>query len=153
MVCVCVCVLQAPRPPKQPSVQDYQFYPPRLFELLDSEIYVFRKQIGYKVAAEPSPAHGGSHLTSGCGFSPARSRPTLRQRTLRPGRRRSSRRLTPLRLSQRRRRRRRRGCCRRYPIPSPHGCQPVISSVVPAGVFRLEQERLQPVCAYVWGVR
>ena len=47
-MCVCVYV-QAPRPPKQPSVQDYQFYPPRLFELLDKEIYVFRKQIGYKV--------------------------------------------------------------------------------------------------------
>ena len=45
---LCVCV-QAPRPPKQPSVQDHQFYPPRLFELLDKEIYLFRKQIGYKV--------------------------------------------------------------------------------------------------------
>ena len=33
---------KAPRPPKQPVVQDYQFYPPRLFELLDQEIYAFR---------------------------------------------------------------------------------------------------------------
>ena len=40
--------MQAPRPPKQPNVQDYQFYP-RLFELLDMEIYAFRKNIGYKV--------------------------------------------------------------------------------------------------------
>ena len=35
--------LQAPRPPKQPIVQDFQFFPPRLFELLDQEIYHYRK--------------------------------------------------------------------------------------------------------------
>jgi len=40
---------QAPRPPKQPVVQDFQFYPPRLFELLDQEIYAYRRSIGYKV--------------------------------------------------------------------------------------------------------
>ncbi|XP_031550358.1 SWI/SNF-related matrix-associated actin-dependent regulator of chromatin subfamily A member 5-like [Actinia tenebrosa] len=40
---------KAPRPPKQPNVQDYQFFPPRLFELLDKEIYAFRKSIGYKM--------------------------------------------------------------------------------------------------------
>lgn len=40
---------KAPRPPKQPVVQDFQFYPPRLFELLDQEIYHYRKSIGYKV--------------------------------------------------------------------------------------------------------
>ena len=39
---------KAPRPPKQPIVQDFQFYPPRLFELLDKEIYAFRKSINYK---------------------------------------------------------------------------------------------------------
>jgi SWI/SNF-related matrix-associated actin-dependent regulator of chromatin subfamily A member 5 len=33
---------KAPRPPKQPIVQDFQFYPPRLFELLDQEIYHYR---------------------------------------------------------------------------------------------------------------
>lgn len=33
---------KAPRPPKQPYVQDFQFYPPRLFELLDQEIYAYR---------------------------------------------------------------------------------------------------------------
>ncbi|CAH1776599.1 unnamed protein product [Owenia fusiformis] len=40
---------KAPRPPKQPNVQDFQFYPPRLFELLDQEIYCYRKSIGYRV--------------------------------------------------------------------------------------------------------
>ena len=42
--------LQAPRPPKQPNVQDFQFFPPRLFELLDREIYYFRKTLNYKVS-------------------------------------------------------------------------------------------------------
>jgi len=40
---------QAPRPPKLPIVQDFQFFPPRLFELLDQEIYFYRKTLGYKV--------------------------------------------------------------------------------------------------------
>ena len=40
---------KAPRPPKQPIVQDFQFFPARLFELLDQEIYHYRKQVGYKV--------------------------------------------------------------------------------------------------------
>ncbi|XP_031616809.1 chromatin-remodeling complex ATPase chain Iswi-like [Contarinia nasturtii] len=40
---------KAPRPPKQPIVQDFQFFPPRLFELLDQEIYYFRKTLNYKV--------------------------------------------------------------------------------------------------------
>ncbi|XP_041358454.1 SWI/SNF-related matrix-associated actin-dependent regulator of chromatin subfamily A member 5-like [Gigantopelta aegis] len=40
---------KAPRPPKQPNVQDFQFFPPRLFELLDKEIYFYRKTIGYRV--------------------------------------------------------------------------------------------------------
>ncbi|GAB6033284.1 SWI/SNF- matrix-associated actin-dependent regulator of chromatin sub A member 5 [Chamberlinius hualienensis] len=44
---------KAPRPPKQPNVQDFQFFPPRLFELLDKEIYYFRKTIGYKVPRNP----------------------------------------------------------------------------------------------------
>ena len=44
---------QAPRPPKQPSIQDFQFFPPRLFELLDKEIYYFRKTINYKVPKNP----------------------------------------------------------------------------------------------------
>lgn len=39
---------KAPRPPKQPVVQDYQFYPPRLFELLDQEIYAYRYDITWK---------------------------------------------------------------------------------------------------------
>lgn len=40
---------KAPRPPKQPIVQDFQFFPPRLFELLDQEIYFFRRTLNYKV--------------------------------------------------------------------------------------------------------
>lgn len=40
---------KAPRPPKQPIVQDFQFFPPRLFELLDQEIYFYRKSLHYKV--------------------------------------------------------------------------------------------------------
>ncbi|ELT93996.1 hypothetical protein CAPTEDRAFT_18898 [Capitella teleta] len=44
---------KAPRPPKQPNVQDFQFYPPRLFELLDQEIYLYRKSIGYRVPKNP----------------------------------------------------------------------------------------------------
>ncbi len=44
---------KAPRPPKQPYVQDFQFFPPRLFEFLDSEIYAYRKSIGYKAIKDP----------------------------------------------------------------------------------------------------
>lgn len=44
---------RAPRPPKQPNVQDFQFYPPRLFEILDKEIYFYRKSIGYRVPRDP----------------------------------------------------------------------------------------------------
>lgn len=44
---------KAPRPPKQPIIQDFQFFPPRLFELLDQEIYYFRKSINYKVPKNP----------------------------------------------------------------------------------------------------
>lgn len=45
--------MQAPRPPKQPIVQDFQFFPPRLFELLDQEIYFYRKSLNYKVPKNP----------------------------------------------------------------------------------------------------
>jgi len=44
---------KAPRPPKQPIVQDFQFFPGRLFELLDQEIYHYRKSVGYKVPLNP----------------------------------------------------------------------------------------------------
>lgn len=43
---------KAPRPPKQPYVQDFQFYPPKLFEYLDKEIYAFRKSINYKAVKD-----------------------------------------------------------------------------------------------------
>ena len=45
---------KAPRPPKQPSLQDFQFYPPRLFELLDKEVYIYRKNLAYKVPLNPT---------------------------------------------------------------------------------------------------
>ncbi|XP_036379592.1 probable global transcription activator SNF2L1 [Megalops cyprinoides] len=44
---------KAPRPPKQPNIQDFQFFPPRLFELLEMEILHYRKTIGYKVPRTP----------------------------------------------------------------------------------------------------
>jgi len=44
---------KAPRPPKQPNVQDFQFFPPRLFEILDKEIYFYRKSISYRVPKNP----------------------------------------------------------------------------------------------------
>ncbi len=44
---------KAPRPPKQPIVQDFQFFPGRLFELLDQEIYHYRKVVSYKVPLNP----------------------------------------------------------------------------------------------------
>uniref|UniRef100_A0A5K3ETF1 SNF2 family N-terminal domain-containing protein n=2 Tax=Mesocestoides corti TaxID=53468 RepID=A0A5K3ETF1_MESCO len=50
---------KAPRPPKQPNIQDFQFFPPRLFELLDKEIYAFRKSIGYKVPRNPDAGPDG----------------------------------------------------------------------------------------------
>jgi len=44
---------KAPRPPKQPVVQDFQFFPPRLFELLDKEIYYYRNTVSYQVPKNP----------------------------------------------------------------------------------------------------
>merc|ERR1712113_1033918 len=44
---------KAPGPPKQPIVQDFQFFPGRLFELLDQEIYHYRNSVGYKVPLNP----------------------------------------------------------------------------------------------------
>merc|ERR1719447_1636429 len=44
---------KAPRPPKQPIVQDFQFFPGRLFELLDQEIFCYRKTVGFKVPLNP----------------------------------------------------------------------------------------------------
>lgn len=42
---------KAPKPPKLPNVQDFQFYPKRLFDLLEKEVYLHRKTIGYKVSS------------------------------------------------------------------------------------------------------
>lgn len=41
---------KAPKPPKQPNIQDFQFYPQRLYELLDKEKYHHYKTVGYKVS-------------------------------------------------------------------------------------------------------
>ncbi|CAF1310986.1 unnamed protein product [Rotaria sordida] len=46
-------VPKAPRRPRQPNVQDFQYFPPHLFELLDREIYAYRKSIGYKAVRDP----------------------------------------------------------------------------------------------------
>src|SRR5690606_11606900 len=40
---------KAPRPPKQHTIYDFQFYPPRLNELQEKEVLFYRKSIGYKV--------------------------------------------------------------------------------------------------------
>ncbi|KAJ2768918.1 chromatin remodeling complex Adenosinetriphosphatase [Coemansia nantahalensis] len=40
---------RAPRPPKQMHIQDFQFYPARLQELLDKELLAYRRAIGYRV--------------------------------------------------------------------------------------------------------
>jgi len=39
---------KAPRPNTIPNLSDFQFYPKRLFELFDKEIYAYRKEIGFK---------------------------------------------------------------------------------------------------------
>ncbi|VDD97846.1 unnamed protein product, partial [Enterobius vermicularis] len=44
---------KAPKPPKLPNVQDFQFYPKRLFDLLEKEVYLHRKTIGYKAQKQP----------------------------------------------------------------------------------------------------
>ncbi|CAJ0575408.1 unnamed protein product, partial [Mesorhabditis spiculigera] len=44
---------KAPRP-KLPNVHDFQFYPMRLYQLLDREVYHYRKTIGYKAQKEGS---------------------------------------------------------------------------------------------------
>lgn len=42
---------KAPRP-KLPAVFDFQFYPLRLFELFDKEIYLHRQNLGWKVRTD-----------------------------------------------------------------------------------------------------
>ena len=44
---------KAPRPPKQPIVEDFQFFPRRLLELLDQEINHYRRTVGYTVPLIP----------------------------------------------------------------------------------------------------
>lgn len=54
--------IQAPRPPRQPQVQDFQFFPPRLFEILDQEIFYYRKTLGYKVPKNPEAGPEGAKI-------------------------------------------------------------------------------------------
>ncbi|KAG0340855.1 hypothetical protein BG004_006257 [Podila humilis] len=42
--------VKAPRPPKQLNINDFQFYPERLYELQEKEVLFYRKSIGYKAA-------------------------------------------------------------------------------------------------------
>lgn len=41
-----------PRPPKQPVIHDFQFYPPQLQALLDKETAAFRKRLEWTKAKE-----------------------------------------------------------------------------------------------------
>jgi len=45
--------VKQPRPPKQPKVEEFQFFPGELFELLEKEVYSYRKSINYKVVKNP----------------------------------------------------------------------------------------------------
>ncbi|XP_037034435.1 chromatin-remodeling complex ATPase chain Iswi-like [Bradysia coprophila] len=44
---------KAPKPPKQPNVADYQFYPRRLFDILEQEIRCYRNAMLYTVPLKP----------------------------------------------------------------------------------------------------
>lgn len=127
-ICLFDSISQAPRPPKQPNVQDFQFFPPRLFELLEKEILFYRKTIGYKVqrcfSAEkwvvvcPHLVWVGMSLETSlipflwlCLF---RFPVIQRCQIQRSSRRKSRLKLMRPRLSQRRNWRRRRTCCNRY---------------------------------------
>ena len=45
--------IEGSRPPKQPKVEEFQFFPGELFELLEKEVYSYRKSINYKVVKNP----------------------------------------------------------------------------------------------------
>ncbi|KAJ1849240.1 chromatin remodeling complex Adenosinetriphosphatase [Coemansia sp. RSA 2708] len=51
---------RAPRPPKQMHIHDFQFYPPRLHELLEKELLAYRRAIGYKVPKAEAGEDGSS---------------------------------------------------------------------------------------------
>ena len=60
-------LLQAPQPLKQPNVQELQFYQPRLFELLDQWIYLYRQsttiaKVVEGKTPEKNPRRGGSSV-------------------------------------------------------------------------------------------
>lgn len=45
--------LKAPKPPDLPVIFDFQFYPQRLYELLNKEVYYYRKSVDYKIPQFP----------------------------------------------------------------------------------------------------
>ncbi|KAJ2910119.1 chromatin remodeling complex Adenosinetriphosphatase [Coemansia aciculifera] len=58
---------RAPRPPKQMHINDFQFYPPRLHELLEKELLSYRRQIGYKVPKSDAVEDGNESSGGGGG--------------------------------------------------------------------------------------
>lgn len=50
--------MKAPRPPQKHKVEDYQFYPSRLAELLDQEVLAFRRKINYRVPKDNAKEGG-----------------------------------------------------------------------------------------------
>ncbi|KAJ2444736.1 chromatin remodeling complex Adenosinetriphosphatase, partial [Coemansia sp. RSA 2424] len=63
---------RAPRPPKQMHIQDFQFYPPRLHELLEKELLSYRRQIGYKVPRSEASEDGNESSGGGAQSEEAR---------------------------------------------------------------------------------
>ena len=44
---------KVPKPPKQPNLQDFQFYPHELITLLQKETLIYQKNLGYRVPINP----------------------------------------------------------------------------------------------------
>ncbi|KAJ2041935.1 chromatin remodeling complex Adenosinetriphosphatase, partial [Coemansia sp. S16] len=63
---------RAPRPPKQMHIQDFQFYPPRLHELLEKELLSYRRLIGYKVPKSEASEDGNESSSGGAQSEEAR---------------------------------------------------------------------------------
>lgn len=51
---------RTPRPPKQITIQDFQFFPKRLRDLQEKEMNSYRKQIGFRVPLHESSSSGSS---------------------------------------------------------------------------------------------
>ncbi|KAL7674536.1 hypothetical protein ACOME3_000813 [Neoechinorhynchus agilis] len=57
--------IRVPKPPKQPVLYDFQFYPKRLFDLNEKEMYYYRRTIGLKTRADDieDDSNSGSRQT------------------------------------------------------------------------------------------